>query len=367
MKKLIILLTFSFSLIFLCGCNIAGQLINSKPENTTKPVQTDKLTETKESDIKQSAPVYRIQDFYPFKENAKYEYEGRGNEYAAYTVWTDYITENRMQIRKNNGGTELVSVLENKDGELKIIFSREETYFRENFTSKPSNKNEILLKEPLAKGTSWTLPDGRKRYISNTDVDITTPAGGFKALEVTTEGKDYKDLDYYALNTGLIKSVYIAKGMEVSSSLKKFHDNSPLVQSVKFYYPNVNDYKTYFVTKNLTFKTNEITKMSFEKIFKEAPNSTVGKVLSPNAKIKSLYLNNNVVYVDFTKEFVSEMNVGSGPEANILQAITNTLGDYYNADKVYITVEDSPYGSGHIIMKKGEAFTVDFKNALPLK
>lgn len=366
MKKLFYIFMFSLSCIFLTSC-ASKPPVNKQPENITKPLQSNKPEETKENVPKQTTSSYTIKDFYPFKENAKYEYEGRGNEYASYTVFTDYITENRIQTRKNNGGIELVSVLENKDGELKIIFSREDTYFRENFTSKPSNKDEILLKEPLVKGTSWTLQDGRKRYISNTDVDITTPAGSFKALEVTTEGKDYKDLDYYALNTGLIKSVYSAKEMEVSSSLKKLHDNSPLVQSIKFYYPNVNDYKTYYVTKDLSFKTNDITKMAFEKIFKEAPNATVGKVLSPNVKIKSLYLNNNVVYVDFTKELVTEMNAGSGFEANILQAITNTLGGYYNTDKVYITIENSPYSSGHIVMKKGEAFTVNHKNALPLK
>ena len=91
-------------------------------------------------------------------------------------------------------------------------------------------------------------------------------------------------------------------------------------------------------------------------------------MLGPNVKIKSLYLNkDNTVYVDFTKELVSEMNAGSGYEGMILQCITNTLGAYYGVDKVYITIEGSPYSSGHIMMKKGEAFTVDYKNSVELK
>lgn len=367
MKKLLSTLILCIFPLVLSSCGISNQPIDNEKPNTSTSVQSDKKDDVKESAPSPVTSSYKIKDFYPFKENTKYEYEGAGNEYAAYTTWVDYIKENRIQIRKNNGGTEVVSVLENTNGELKLIFSREETYFREDFTSKPSNKDELLLKEPLVKGTSWTLTDGRKRYISGIDVPVTTPAGSFKALEVTTEGNGYKDLDYYALNTGLIKSVYSSKEMEVSSSLKKLQDNSPLVQNIKFYYPNVNDYKTYYVTKSLSFKTNDITKLSFEKIFKEAPNASVGKVLSPNVKIKSLYLNNNVVYVDFSKELVSEMSAGSGYEANILEAITNTIGNYYNVNKVYITIEDSPYSSGHIIMKKGEAFTVNNKNALPLK
>ena len=69
-----------------------------------------------------------------------------------------------------------------------------------------------------------------------------------------------------------------------------------------------------------------------------------------------------MVYVDFTKNFVSEMNVGASFESMILQSITNTLGQYYGA-KVYITLEGKPYSSGHISMKKREAFIVDTSNA----
>jgi hypothetical protein len=73
-----------------------------------------------------------------------------------------------------------------------------------------------------------------------------------------------------------------------------------------------------------------------------------------------------MVYVDFTKELVSEMNAGAGFESMILQCITNTLGRYYGVTKVYLTVEGSPYSSGHIIMKKGEPFIVNLTNSVKL-
>ena len=69
-----------------------------------------------------------------------------------------------------------------------------------------------------------------------------------------------------------------------------------------------------------------------------------------------------MVYLDLSKEFTKEMNAGSLYESQILQCITNTLGDYYMVKKVYITVEGKPYSSGHILMKKGEAFNVNYKN-----
>jgi len=61
------------------------------------------------------------------------------------------------------------------------------------------------------------------------------------------------------------------------------------------------------------------------------------------------------------------MNAGSSYESLILQSITNTIGTYYGVDKVYITVEDKPYVSGHIEMKKGEFFTVNLTNSVELK
>ncbi|MEA4826122.1 MAG: hypothetical protein VB130_05765 [Clostridium sp.] len=54
-------------------------------------------------------------------------------------------------------------------------------------------------------------------------------------------------------------------------------------------------------------------------------------------------------------------------ELSVINSITSTLGNYYNVNKVYITVNDSPYTSGHIALDHGESFTVDSKNFVELK
>lgn len=372
MKKILTASLIISSVLLFTGCDKIESFIKNNSINPTKQEETKDSTQKPEqtsSETKQSNETspYTIKDYYPFMENIVYEYEGTGNEYASYKVWIDFIKGDKIQRRTNNGGTELVSVLQNKAGELKVVFSKEEAYYREDFTSKQSNKDEILLKEPLVKGTSWTLPDGRKRYISNVDVSMKTPLGDFKALEVTTEDKDSKIIDYYGLNAGLIESVYQSSGMDVKSTLTKLSRNTPLTQTVRFYYPNGNENKLYYTDKKLSFKTNDLTKMIFEKQFKEAPNKTLGKLIGPNVKIKVLYLNKDTVYVDFSKELITEMNAGSDYEGLILQAITNTLGKYYGVDRVYITVEDKPYTSGHIEMKKGETFKVATDKAVKLK
>ncbi|MGH4052623.1 MAG: GerMN domain-containing protein [Clostridium sp.] len=373
MKKMLLITSLIFSVVLLSSC--AGKNVvkpgdqNEVPKVTTPvPKVTTPIVENTDSQVGKVLPT--IKDYFSYKENTKYVYEGKGNEYAAKDVSVDYLTGNRVQLRSSNGGTVMGEVLENKNGQLSKIFSRPEFYYREDLTGKPSSKAEVMLKEPLVKGTTWTIADNIKRTISNVDVNITTPSGKYKTIEVTTQNKDSKNLDYYAPNVGLVKSLYVAKDMEVSTTLSKIEKNAKITQTVKFYYPNVVEDKLYFVNKELSFNTNDITKSILEKAFKDLPkgNENLGKVLSQNAKIKSLYLNNdNMVYVDFTKEFVSEMNAGSGYEGMILQCITNTLGSYYGVDRVYITVEGSPYSSGHILMKKGEAFTVNVKNSIELK
>lgn len=362
MKKLSLIAGILFSLFVLSSC-----------ANKNAVPQDSKNNSGINSGVQQQ--TLALKDYFIHPENTRYVYEGQGNEYASYTTYVDYIKGDRVQIRSNNGGTETVKVLENRDGKLTQLLARGETYFREDFTQSPSlsstdstNKGEILLKEPIAKGTTWTLPDNRKRTISNVEVDVTTPTGNYKAVEVTTEGNGGKTLDYYAPNVGLVKTVFTSNGSEVSSTLSKIENNVPLLQSVRFYYPNGNDGKLYFTNKKLSFNTNDITRQIFEKELKNPPQGNLGKVLGANAKINSLYLNpDNRVYIDLSQEFVSEMNAGAGYESMILQSVVNTVGGYYGVDKVYLTVNGNPYASGHIVMKKGEDFSVNLGNSVELK
>lgn len=356
MKKLFLITSLFFLLTLLSGCATRDSVPKDSPG-----INTGDQPKTQEKHIK---------DYFSYQENTKSVFEGQGNEYASYTVFVDYLKGNRVQLRSNNGGTETVKVLENNNGELTLLLAKGETYYREDFTQGPdlSSQGEVLLKEPLTQGTTWTLADNRKRTISKIDVEINTPSGSYKTIEVTTEGKDNKVLDYYAPNVGLVKSIYRSNGMEVSSSLSKNEKNVPLVQAVKFYYPNINDGKIYFTEKKLSFNTNDLTKQVIEKELKNQPQGNLSRVIGPNAKIKSLYLNkDNKVYVDFTKELVSEMNAGAGYESMILQSIVNTLGGYYGVDQVYLTVEGGPYSSGHIAMKKGEFFKVNLNNSVEIK
>lgn len=301
----------------------------TSPEESTSVEETDTLT---------------IRDYYPFVENNFYVFEGKGNEYASYSVFVDYMDENRIQTRTNNGGTETIKVIEYRDNQLVRVLSREETYFRDTFLDASPDLEEILLKEPLTVGTSWTLPDGRKRFISNIDMEITTPASDYLALEVTTEGDNYTNYDYYVKNLGLVQTRFVSGSMEISSTLKEIKKNTPLIQTVSFYYPKVNENVTEPITRELSFYTNDTTAHVSEEAYKSLSQANLGTVIGENVKINELYLDNNsTVQIDFSKELAEELATNSNYETLVLQCIKDTLKAYYGVEEVNITIEGNAY------------------------
>ncbi|WP_319371022.1 GerMN domain-containing protein [uncultured Ilyobacter sp.] len=317
---------------------------------------------------KETPALHKIEDYYPKIGNTRYTYIGDGNEYASYSVYTDYISEFRLQERVDSSGTVLAKVIEIKNKKVHLILSREEAYYRENLLEKNGENREIILMEPVKVGTTWTLSASRTRTITGTSVDITTPSGNYKAIEVTTQGPDYKTINYYAKNIGLVKSVFVSRDTRLTSSLSRVERNIPLMQNINFYYPNIEDGKIYYKEKEVIFRTNDITRKVLENVYKELPNSSIGDVFSSNTEINSLYLNRDgIVYIDFNRAFLTEMNAGSGYESMILQSIVNTFGNYYNSKKVILTIDNKLYESGHIALEKGEYFKVKTDDTIEIK
>ncbi|MEL7655413.1 MAG: GerMN domain-containing protein [Bacillota bacterium] len=301
-----------------------------------------------------------IADYFPIEDNTKYVYEGMGNEFASFNAFVDYTSENKAQQMIDNGGSALARVYEIKDGKLIRTFSKGEVYYRENFLDQ-NDMEEILLMEPLKEGTTWTIPGGYKRTITDTSKEVETPMGTYTAIEVTTEQEDGRNTDYYAKDIGLVKTSYRSGDMEVSSTLKSIEKNAARVQSVNFYYPDVQDDKISYISKDITYQTNDSTSQLLEDAYKQAVNETYGVVLSTGAAIKSLTLDNeNKVRIDLNNTFVSEMNAGSGYESMILQCIANTFGQYYNSGEVILTVEGKPNESGHFKMEEGQSIPVKY-------
>ena len=127
------------------------------------------------------------------------------------------------------------------------------------------------------------------------------------------------------------------------------------------------DGKLYYKDREISFKTNDITRKALEAAYKELPEGISGKVFSDNTKINSLYLNDDgKVYLDLNKEFITEMNADSGYEEMLLQCIANTFGSYYGVDKVILTIDNHLYESGHIKLEKGQYLSVKTEGSVEI-
>jgi hypothetical protein len=332
---------------------VAATKVLPKP-TVTKPAAVSHLT---------------VEDYYPVLENTEYVYEGIGNEYAGFRLFMDYYNQGRKryQIRKDNGATTMAEVMQIRDGRLSKVISKGEAYYNENLleAKADSKGEEILLMEPFKTGTSWILPDKRKRYISNVDVKITTPTGNYRTIEVKTQDRDSVQKDYYARGVGLVKTITLGQGYEVSATLSKIKTNVAFVRKIDFYYPGV-DEKIYAKQKTLTFHTNDDPVHILQEALKKKPdNKNYLPLVSRNTRLNSIFLgDDNIVHVDFSKEFVEEMNLGSGYESLVLQCIANTLGEYYGVQKVLPTIDHKNYESGHIVLEKGETWDVDMESVV---
>lgn len=304
-----------------------------------------------------------ISDIFPFRKNVQLNYTSSQSHNSNSSMYIDFIKNNRMQFRLVNSDAITGCVVENKDGELRIITSRNSFYYHDDLTSIQNVNPEVILKEPLVKGTTWTLLNGKKRYISNDNVEITTASGKYTALEVTTETDNGKILNYYAPYIGLVKTIGDSKE-KIITSLESIVTDALDTETVKFYYPNSSKDSLMFSKRQLHFSTDDFAKSYFEKYFKESPSSTLSVLLSKNTKMNKLYLNinENKVYVDFSKELITDMNLRWQEEPKVLKCITDTLCDYFNVDKLSLTVEGNPYESAHIIMKPNEPMYADIKN-----
>lgn len=346
MKKLVSFLIALIIIVPLPGCVVE--------------VKNDNKNIIKREEIV-SAEVLTIEDYFPFKGNLLMDYQGIGNEYAEQKTFIEFVEANRAQMKIMNPGTVIVKVMEYKNGELKEVFSEGEFYHIENLLNTNSNTERTVLKEPIEVGNKWVDSQGNEMEITGIDKDVTTPLGNYKALEVTTrydEGRSLKE--YYSKDIGLVAKIYNDGDFQVKTLLQDISEEKEKIDIMTFY-PKKNDLNSVFTVQEIEFSTNDEVESILENLMKNPPSEELLPVISSGVTINSINLDRDTwtVQVDFSKELLNEMNAGASLELELLKSIVNTLGKFYDVEKVYITIEGTPYESGHIGLSENNYFTVD--------
>lgn len=349
MKKHLYFVLFLSIILTIVGC----QTSIGEKENVINDL--DNLEVSFDEELKAS-------DFYPYVQNKIYDYEGIGNEYADQKAFIEFVEGNKAQIKIINPGTNLIKIVEYSEGAVVETYSEGEFYHIENMLNTKENKENIILKEPIVVGNSWTTKDGQTKEITSLNAIIDTPYNIFEALEVTTNLDDGSLLkEYFVKNIGLVARIFDYKEYQVKTLLRSI-DEKPLEHSIQFFYPLFSDTETVYIDDKLLFYTNESIEKLFEEKMKNPPSEDLIAPLLDDMKINSIHFdrnNNWTVKVDFSDEFISGMSSGTALEYEILKSIVNTFGKFYDTERVYISVNGRPYESGHFALKNEEVFLVD--------
>ena len=370
--KWLSLIVFAF---FLGSC---GLFNNDTPHDTEtddpteEVIDDDQDSETDDDSNDDQATDEVNQDlsaWMPRLNDVVYSYEGTGTEYAAYTWTPQFNQDNYYQVATNNGGTVLADVYEYDENEIVQVFSRPETYFRDNFSSIGISENnrieEVVLKQPIAVGTSWSS-DQAKYEITAINTEITVPAGTYDTIEVTVTYEDSVTKRYYAEDVGLVYEKTEMDDLVVESSLETIQTDTPETLSITVFTPDDQAMGIDTVTAELTLSTNDPARKAIAELLRGDNADYPDFYIFPEGtEINYLFLNDsNVIEADVSSEYVSNMNAGSSGESLFLHSLTNTLIRYYGAEELLLTVDGEPYSGGHILLQEGEtlSFNEDIVN-----
>lgn len=201
MKRMLLLLEF-FVVFFILLCGCAKTNLPVPEPNVQKPG-----------------------DFFPLTKGSIWQYQGEGNEYASFIREIIFTSDNRAQMREDNGGTVSASVFERTENKIVLIYFQGEAYDGTNFLEQKSNENQIILKTPLEVGTKWEYRNGT-REIVDINATVETPAGKFeKCIAVRITFPDSTLFEYYKEGVGMVKREFISGDSRVTSILEKYKIN----------------------------------------------------------------------------------------------------------------------------------------------
>ena len=148
---------------------------------------------------------------------------------------------------------------------------------------------------------------------------------------------------------------------------KNTEEDTEKEEMAKIYFYDVISDKIVYINTNI--KVNGDASNALVEELKKSPDTEISPSLASDISLNSTNLNNenSTITLDFSSNFISSQNLGSGAESRNITAICNTFGSYYNVENVIITLDGKPYSSGHILMNPGEAFKVNLEDTVELK
>jgi hypothetical protein len=348
MKKRLIKLTAAIlcvALISGCGSGRRNAAPEPDPAATADPVT-----------------VCEIAEYFPLLEGALYKYTGIGDDELNQEMFTLFANDTGAQILTSTPSYEVTDVFRIEDGALKVIYN-DLNYFYDNLLGTKDVRHMTILQEPFELGRAWGFnPDGAIAEITSLNAPVSTPYGEFEALEVTIRHHDdYIQRDYYARGVGLIQISYVIYGVDKTMKLTEITRDASKTVEVDICKVNVTLDRLEWERRPFTLSGNMDMAEYWNALLKAPLPIDYQPLLPGDSRILSLsvYWNEVLLTVDLSEDYVRSVGAGAGIESAALQALANTLGNFYNVTRVEILLDGSGYESGHILMDEGEYWDVE--------
>ncbi len=374
----IILLLLS---LMLTGCFLTSQSEKpvgatssalSKPDSVLKHSSEASREEDlwSDNDAQKTTPIddgnVTVEDYFPILSDLHMQVVYNDNPLAIGDIYVDYTDSNKLQLREVHRGGQTVYVLAVENHCIILNQVHESVHERENYLGKKATDGTILLKDPIVEGTSWVNDDGSLSSITGIDVQVITDHNTYETVEVTKEAKDTRTTYYFSKNMGLIRVTNEVHGITTSRTLHQVATNAPYKQKINFYYPLVDSNEIGVIQRTVAFYTNDITRNTLSEIYKDIPKGCL-PVFSKESQINSLYLNEDGrVYADLNEGFSHSLNLDVKDESRLLQSLANTFGDYYQVEKLILTIDNQLYNSEHIKLEQNESLVARYHAVTPI-
>ena len=319
-------------------------------------------------------PIGSIADYMSPKADTFYEYEGIGNELAAWKIYYDYIHEGESyQRRIYSGEAQTAEVLVLSEDRLTLTFGFPNYAINYDLSTISKYQDAIIIKTPIEKGNKWTrmtldqtTTTGESvRYTETAEItevhkSVTVPYGTFDAIEIRVTNSDdsTEKFEYFVNGLGFIKAEYVLGTERVSTELASITEGFTLEQEVGFFFPAENDEGGYgldYEVRSISLKTNtDMTKLLEDELKKASAESGNTPILPAGVTINSYIIDpfNSICRVDFSANYPELLSKDPAMEGALMMAMVNTLSSYSGMERVAINVEGAGYESANFSFGK---------------
>lgn len=309
---------------------------SSESENSEKPKEPAVL-DSSNWQVSSETPLLEVIDYLPSQMYQFKKFTDGTHERRVYPTYVDnelslmqlaLINDDSQEVQYYNWGTLQLVMIEASNDDPFVNQMETVAYQADGST------NELILDSPLQVGHQWERRAGITCEITQLFAEGTLPSGTYRnilEITVTDETQSQPTKEYYAEGAGLIATIT----PETTWVLNGDFPNNRIITEIPVYLPVRQDGSEILNPTYVEFKwqTNWTFAEAFQDVLRRA------KIIDETIQVQSVTFDDDIVYIDFSPGIVSVLNSYDSSEQGIIDALVQTLGEFFQRNQVRISVD----------------------------